>query len=62
MTKNPHIQKKAQEEIDSVIGNGRLPKIEDREALPFTVSVLKEVLRWRPVVPMGSVSPQLAYI
>jgi cytochrome P450 len=49
----PDIQRRAQDEIDRVIGNNRLPRVEDRESLPYVYSVLKEVLRWRPVVPMG---------
>ncbi|KAK7685068.1 hypothetical protein QCA50_011905 [Cerrena zonata] len=50
----PDIQRRAQDEIDRVIGNNRLPRVEDRESLPYVYSVLKEVLRWRPVVPMVS--------
>ncbi|KAH9995382.1 cytochrome P450 [Russula compacta] len=47
----PEIQKKAQDEIDSVIGRDRLPTFEDRPRLPFIDAVCKEVLRWRPVTP-----------
>nr|BED42964.1 cytochrome P450 monooxygenase [Trametes versicolor] len=50
----PEVQKKAQAEIDKVIGGDRLACIEDRDSLPYVVAVLKEVLRWRPVVPMVS--------
>ncbi|KAI0634234.1 cytochrome P450 [Trametes polyzona] len=50
----PDVQKEAQAEIDRVIGNDRLPRIEDRDNLPYVGAVLKEVLRWRPVVPMVS--------
>ncbi|TDL20071.1 cytochrome P450 [Rickenella mellea] len=55
----PHIQTRAQAEIDSVIGstNGdgpdRIPGLEDRGKLVYVDAVLKEVLRWQPVVPMG---------
>ncbi|KAG9497133.1 hypothetical protein J7337_011925 [Fusarium musae] len=45
--------KKAQEEIDGVIGNERLPNCSDRTILPYANAVVKEVLRWNPVVPMG---------
>jgi len=50
----PDIQKKAQAELDSVIGRERLPTFEDRPNLPFIDAVCKEVLRWRPVTPLGA--------
>lgn len=49
----PEAQKKAQEEIDRVIGQHRLPSAADREKLPYVEAVVKEVLRWHPVAPMG---------
>ncbi|KAK7447390.1 hypothetical protein VKT23_014100 [Stygiomarasmius scandens] len=57
MTLNPQIQKKAQDEIDRVLGMdnkgvNRLPDIEDREKLPFVECVLQETLRFCPVVSM----------
>lgn len=53
MLKFPDVQRKAQEEIDGVIGNGRLPQHEDRERLPYVDAVVKEALRWWPVTPLG---------
>jgi cytochrome P450 len=53
----PDVQKKAQDELDSVIGRDRLPTFEDRPMLPFIDAVCKETLRWRPVSPVGG-SPQ----
>ncbi|KAF7374534.1 O-methylsterigmatocystin oxidoreductase [Mycena sanguinolenta] len=47
------IQKKAQTEIDTVIGTDRLPKFEDRPSLPFVEALYREVMRWKPVVPLG---------
>ncbi|KDQ62047.1 hypothetical protein JAAARDRAFT_148681 [Jaapia argillacea MUCL 33604] len=49
----PDVQKKAQAEIDAVIGSDRLPSFEDRESLPYMESLLKEVFRWQPVAPLG---------
>ncbi|KAL5501294.1 hypothetical protein ACEPAH_8554 [Sanghuangporus vaninii] len=49
----PEVQRKAQEEIDRVIGSDRLPTFEDRENLPYIDAVVKEALRWHPVAPMG---------
>ncbi|TEB33718.1 cytochrome P450 [Coprinellus micaceus] len=53
MVLNPDVLKKAQEEMDRVIGTHRLPTMEDRESLPYFDCVLKEVLRWNPLVPLG---------
>ena len=55
MLKFPHVQRKAQEEIDNLTGSIRLPCFEDRENLPYLEGVVKEALRWFPVTPMGVV-------
>jgi cytochrome P450 len=49
----PEVQKKAQEEIDRVVGNSRLPTFSDRENLPYVDAIVKEILRWLPVAPLG---------
>ncbi|KAG7448607.1 cytochrome P450 [Guyanagaster necrorhizus] len=49
----PNAQKRAQAEIDSVVGGDRLPEFSDRSSLPFFECVLSEVLRWNPAVPLG---------
>jgi cytochrome P450 len=56
MLTNPEAQRKAQCEIDAVVGSDRLPQFEDMEALPYVSALLKEVLRWRNVTPIGSSS------
>ncbi len=48
----PEVQRKAQAEIDEVVGKGRLPVFSDEEELPYVQAVLKEVLRWHPVAPL----------
>ena len=53
MTLFPHVLKRAQEEIDSVIGSDRLPAFEDRPNLPYVEALVKEVFRWNPVAPLG---------
>jgi len=50
---SPDIQKRAQAELDSVIGRERLPTFEDRPRLPFVDAVCREILRWYPVAPIG---------
>lgn len=49
----PDVQKRAQEELDSVVGGGRLPGFQDQKNLPYIEAIVKEVLRWHPVAPMG---------
>ncbi|KAI9439716.1 cytochrome P450 [Lactarius indigo] len=49
----PEVQKRAQEEIDSVLGHGHLPEFGDQDALPYVKAILYEVLRWNPLAPLG---------
>ena len=49
----PSAQRKAQAELDAVIGPERLPDFSDRAALPYMSALLREVLRWHVVTPIG---------
>ncbi|KAH8704131.1 cytochrome P450 [Talaromyces proteolyticus] len=49
----PEVQRKAQQEIDAVVGMNRLPRFEDRENLTYVNALVKETLRWLPVTPTG---------
>jgi cytochrome P450 len=49
----PDVFKKAQEEIDSVVGSQRLPTISDRSHLPYVNSLIIELFRWMVVAPNG---------
>lgn len=49
----PEVAKKAQAELDFVVGTDRLPTFEDRENLPYVNAIVKETIRWHPVAPMG---------
>ncbi|GJD03177.1 cytochrome P450 [Colletotrichum higginsianum] len=49
----PEVQQKAQEEIDRVVGQDRLPNAHDRERLPYIDAIVKELMRWNPIGPMG---------
>ena len=53
MTPYPEVQRKAQAEIDQIMGNSRLPDFSDESALPYIPAVLKEALHWHPVTPLG---------
>lgn len=54
MALNPSVVKKAQLELDAVVGTDRLPSFADREHLPYINALVKEVFRWNSVVPTGS--------
>ena len=41
----PEAQKRAQEELDRVIGGDHLPYVSDRERLPYCAALCKELLR-----------------
>jgi cytochrome P450 len=53
MITHRNVQRKAQEELDQVVGRERLPDLEDRKLLPYISALLKEDLRWYPVVPIA---------
>ncbi|KLO17645.1 cytochrome P450 [Schizopora paradoxa] len=53
MTIYPEVQRKAQAEIDRVIGTDRLPTIQDKGDLPYIFAVYMETLRWHTVLPQG---------
>ncbi|EJC97786.1 cytochrome P450 [Fomitiporia mediterranea MF3/22] len=46
MTIQTEVAKKVQEEIDKVVGRDRLPRLEDRDDLPYLNCVLKEMYRY----------------
>lgn len=45
MLHNPEAMKKAQEELDRVIGTERLPDFEDADDLPYIDAIIKETTR-----------------
>ncbi|KAI0364043.1 cytochrome P450 [Pilatotrama ljubarskyi] len=53
MVRNPEVCRRAQEEIDRVVGKGRLPDYGDRDSLPYLNALLEEVYRWSPVLPLA---------
>ncbi|EAU87054.2 O-methylsterigmatocystin oxidoreductase [Coprinopsis cinerea okayama7 len=53
MVLHPHVSARAQAELDEVVGHGRLPHQRDRASLPYMNAIVKEVLRWNPVAPLG---------
>ncbi|KAF8507777.1 cytochrome P450 [Gautieria morchelliformis] len=53
MVLSPEVQKKAQAELDAVVGPSRLPEFGDRDNLPYINALCKEILRWHPLLPLG---------
>ncbi|EIN12999.1 cytochrome P450 [Punctularia strigosozonata HHB-11173 SS5] len=59
MTLFPDVQRRAQEELDALLGAQapgeptRLPEFTDRGRLPYVEAVIKEIHRWAPAGPIG---------
>ena len=49
----PEVQRRAQAEIDAVVGRDRLPSFSDAPHLPYVCATMKEVLRLRPAAAFG---------
>lgn len=47
----PDVLKKVQDEIDYVVGTGRLPTLDDRPSLPYTEATIRESMRFDTLVP-----------
>ena len=55
MTLHPEVVRLAQRELDEVLAGERLPDFSDKPRLPYISAIIKEVLRWRPPTPIGTV-------
>ncbi|KAF2181179.1 cytochrome P450, partial [Zopfia rhizophila CBS 207.26] len=53
MLHEPGRCKKAHEELDRVVGEGRLPCADDEKDCPYVRAMIKEGLRWRPFSNQG---------
>jgi cytochrome P450 len=53
MVLNPKAMKKAQEELDRVVGKGELPDSSHEDKLPYIDALIKEILRWSPPLPLA---------
>ncbi|KIJ53492.1 hypothetical protein M422DRAFT_222148 [Sphaerobolus stellatus SS14] len=53
MANYPEVQQKAREEVISVVGIERLPRVSDKDSLIYLKAVFKELLRWHSPTPMG---------
>jgi hypothetical protein len=46
----PEVQQAAQDELDAVIGHGRLPEMNDKKSLPYVTALKMEALRYASVI------------
>ena len=53
MVLHPEIQRRAQDEIDKVVGTERLPQMGDRASLPYVEAIILEVARMIPPINMS---------
>lgn len=53
MAMHPGVQRKAQAELDAVVGTSRLPQFSDRTALPYVNALIMELFRFHVVAPLG---------
>lgn len=51
----PDVQLRARDLIDNVC-KGRLPDFSDFDSLPYIHAIVKECLRWHPVLSLGKVN------
>ncbi|OCH91450.1 cytochrome P450 [Obba rivulosa] len=49
----PDVQRKAQLELEAVVGSTRLPDFSDKEDLPYINALCMECLRWQPASPLA---------
>ena len=60
MLHHPEVMKKAQAEIDLVVGPSRMPEFEDMESLPYVNAVMKEVARYVTTSGSAQNDPQMS--
>ena len=53
MSLYPEVQRKAQAELDAIVGPNRLPNFDDRNSLVYVNAIVKESLRWHNVIPLS---------
>ncbi|XP_060801790.1 probable cytochrome P450 304a1 isoform X2 [Amyelois transitella] len=49
----PELQDRLHEEVDRVVGSGRLPNLDDKIKMPFTEACIREQMRMDTLVPLG---------
>ena len=52
MANHVDIQRRLQDEIDSVVGRHRLPSLDDQQKLPYVEAAILELMRYETISPM----------
>ena len=53
MAMYPDVQRKAQAEVDRIVGLNRLPEYDDLPNMPYLWAILLETIRWVPISPFA---------
>ncbi|CAG8836625.1 33749_t:CDS:2, partial [Gigaspora margarita] len=53
LANNPHVQSKAHQELDRVIGQSRIPEVSDEQNIPYIRAIIKESQRYCGPVYLG---------
>ncbi len=53
MAMHPQIQARAYNELEQLLNSDRLPAVEDKHTLVYFSAVIKETMRWNPVLPLS---------
>ncbi|EMD37269.1 hypothetical protein CERSUDRAFT_135729 [Gelatoporia subvermispora B] len=49
----PEVQRRAQQELTTVVGPNRMPEFSDWDSLPYISALCKESMRWQPTLPLS---------
>ena len=50
---HPEVVRKAHAQLDAVVGRDRFPTFNDQAQLTYIEAIVRELMRWRPVGPVG---------
>jgi len=53
LANNPDVRTRLQEEVDAVVGPGRLPSLADESSMPYTQAVILETMRRHTLLPLS---------
>lgn len=64
MSMNRQIQKRVQDEMDSVLeaSESIFPTFDHKTSLPYLEAVIKETLRWHPAAPLSKVCLRISFV
>ena len=54
ISRHPQVQTRAQKDIDTLVGQDRMPTVADASELQYVRAIVKEGMRWMPTIILGS--------